>query len=213
MEARVRLYKIHDYDLLRYYFSKKEENTPFAKIIKQLLQSYLKGELLKAPRILETVERKFPKKIETTILFSEKSEQEMIDFLNTLAPKQRNSFLRNLLRQGISCKDMVLCYQKVESNTKQQEKVHLEDTPKQMNKKNKEDTIISKDVVPEKKEESFREQNKVENHEEKVSIAQSFSEESTQLLSEEQNFSDNYTQSSTSNFDFFGAMKKIIDNS
>lgn len=112
MKPRIRIYKIHDYDLMCYYFGKKSENITFAKLIKRLIRDYMNGESLSAPRLLEIERKNFPLKVETNIYFFEPEDADIIAFLNNIIPGQRNGFFKNLLRQSIFTDDLVKCYTK-----------------------------------------------------------------------------------------------------
>lgn len=112
MKPRVRIYKVHDLDLMCYYFGEKSENITFSKLIKRLIREYINGENLSAPSLLEIHNMNYPIKVETTICFSEPEDSDIIAFLDNIIPGQRNGFFKNLLRQSIHVEDFIKCYTK-----------------------------------------------------------------------------------------------------
>lgn len=112
MKPRVRIYKVHDLDLMCYYFGEKSENITFSKLIKRLIREYINGESLSAPSLLEIHNTNYPIKVETTISFLEPEDADIIAFLNNIIPGQRNGFFKNLLRQSIHVEDFIKCYTK-----------------------------------------------------------------------------------------------------
>ena len=112
MKPRVRIYKVHDLDLMCYYFGETSENITFSKLIKRLIREYINGESLSAPSLLKIHNTNYPIKVETTISFLEPEDADIIAFLNNIIPGQRNGFFKNLLRQSIQVEDFIKCYTK-----------------------------------------------------------------------------------------------------
>lgn len=102
MDITVRLYKLHDYDLIYLY---KNLRYPVRDLMKKALISYVRNSPVSFdfpidnPPVDELIN---VKNSQFHIKLDEYTEADIIDFLQKLKPFYRNSFLKNLLRYYIS---------------------------------------------------------------------------------------------------------------
>lgn len=97
MDITVRLYKLHDYDLIYLY---KNLQFPVRDAMKEALQSYVRNEpvFFKIPVQKVTDNLTQIKNAQFHIKLDEKEDEDLIIFLKGLKKFYRNSFLKNLLR-------------------------------------------------------------------------------------------------------------------
>lgn len=98
MDITVRLYKLHDYDLIYLY---KNLRFPIKDAIKKALIAYVRNESVFFEVPVEKVSEDNLNDIKNAqfhIKLDEEEEKDIIDFLAGLKRFYRNSFLKNLLR-------------------------------------------------------------------------------------------------------------------
>ncbi|WP_373266194.1 hypothetical protein [Hungatella hathewayi] len=98
MNITVRLYKLHDYDLIYLY---KNLQFPVRDAMKEALKAYVRNEpvFIKLPiKNPDTDNLIQVKNAQFHIKLDDKEEADLIDFLKGLKNFYRNSFLKNLLR-------------------------------------------------------------------------------------------------------------------
>lgn len=98
MEITVRLYKLHDYDLIYLY---KNLNFPVKQAMKKALLSYVRNNpcFFEVPVRIPTKENlALVKNAQFHIHLDSEEEADIILFLSGLKKNYRNSFLKNLLR-------------------------------------------------------------------------------------------------------------------
>lgn len=156
MKARIRIYRVHDYDLMRYYFGKKNGYVTFSGLIKQLVRSRMKGEELKIPRLLIPGTGNFPYRIETTVCFKEDADADIIEWLGNIVPRQRNGFLKNLLRQGMAADDFTGCYMMQEIRAPSENRVPAENANSGQIKTSDSRPVYKKSVPKQEKPETIK---------------------------------------------------------
>ncbi len=112
--VRAVLYKVHDYDLVAYAWSLKDRSLGNAKIslhsvVRGLLNQYVKGEPFKAPRIKRFTNKSLPSKITLKYMLDPEDDKELIELFDGIKPRQRNSFIKSLLRRNLN-EDGLSCY-------------------------------------------------------------------------------------------------------
>ena len=102
MDITVRLYKLHDYDLIYLY---KNLRYPVRDLMKKALISYVRNTPVKFDFPIDVPEEDELVNIKNSqfhIKLNEYTDADIIDFLLKLKPYYRNSFLKNLLRYYIA---------------------------------------------------------------------------------------------------------------
>ena len=98
MDITIRLYKLHDYDLVYLY---KNINFPIREAMYRSLSSYVRNEpvFFEIP-ILTNVEDNLGgvKNVQFHINLDDENDKDLIEYLKKLKPNLRNSFLKNNLR-------------------------------------------------------------------------------------------------------------------
>ena len=107
MNITVRLYKLHDFDLIYLY---KNLRFPIKEAMKRALIAYVRDEpvFFQVPVThVKNDELSNIKHAQFHIKLSEEEDADIIQYLSTLKRFYRNSFLKNLLR--LSCRAGCLC--------------------------------------------------------------------------------------------------------
>lgn len=197
-EKRVRmvLYKMHDYDLVAYACSLKDKTLgnpkiSFYSVVKGLLNQYAKGEVFTAPRIKKFTEKKLPSKVTIRFTLDEKADKELIELFDNIRDRQKNSFLKSLVRRNLNL-DGLTCYFKDDFDT------------------SKFSTFNFKTKVNEDKKESIaKEKKKDKTVKEPVAFAKTNSGMSFDTKLQSVAESDIKGSEESSGFDFFGAIGNI----
>ena len=115
-ERRVRmvLYKMHDYDLVAYACSLKDKSLgnpkiSFYSVVKGLLNQYVKGDTFTAPHIKKFTEKSLPSKVVIRFTLDKEKDKELIELFNNIRERQKNSFLKSLVRRNLNL-DGLSCY-------------------------------------------------------------------------------------------------------
>lgn len=98
MDITVRLYRLHDYDLI-YLYKNLRWSVKDAMI--EALKAYVRKEPVKIRfpiKVADTDEIRNIKNAQFHIKLNELEDRDLIEFLGTLKKNYRNSFLKNLLR-------------------------------------------------------------------------------------------------------------------
>lgn len=98
MNITVRLYKLHDYDLIFLY---KNLRFPVQEAMKKALAAYVRNEPVFFDVPVEEIKEDSLLKIKNAqfhIKLDEKEDQDIIQYLSRIKKYYRNSFLKNLLR-------------------------------------------------------------------------------------------------------------------
>ena len=103
LNVKIVIYKMHDFDLIRYAASLKDKTLgnptrPFVWLIKDCLEAYAKGEDYSFPDICYT-NKTLPSKICIRFKLDPKKDTELIDILKTIKDRQINSFCKNTIRR------------------------------------------------------------------------------------------------------------------
>lgn len=145
ISIRLRLYRIHDYDLYILYLSKHFD---FTRAVKDALFAYYNGEMANI-RVTERdiVYPKNPKKLISTIItFNEHTESDIIDLIFSVEKGNRNMFIKNVVRKNLSGMENFY-FDKQETKSKAPKQTIVNDHP--VNKK------ISSEVEEKRKEKEF----------------------------------------------------------
>lgn len=113
----VRIYAVHDYDLMKYCLSLRETNcekrnyrNSVANIIKQVLRAYIREEEYIPPVVSQCVNILPKGTIRVNVRLHTEKDADIIDFVGRIRKRQRNSFLKNLLRRYIRDSSVLISY-------------------------------------------------------------------------------------------------------
>lgn len=113
----VRIYAVHDYDLMKYCLSLRETNrekrnyrNSVANIIKQVLRAYIREEEYIPPVVSQCVNTLPKGTIRVNVRLHTEKDADIIDFVGRIRKRQRNSFLKNLLRRYIRDSSVLISY-------------------------------------------------------------------------------------------------------
>lgn len=115
-EKRIRmvLYKMHDYDLVAYAWSLRDKTLGNAKIsfysvVKGLLNQYIGKGNFTPPKIKNYTKKALPSKITVRFTLDKKEDAELIELFENIKDRQKNSFLKSLVRRNLNL-DGLACY-------------------------------------------------------------------------------------------------------
>jgi hypothetical protein len=113
-EIKMVLYKMHDYDLVKYYVSLKDHKLKnpaisFASVMRKLITDYVSGEEMSAPKINTFSAEQMPSKIIVRFKLDVKTDKKAIELIEHIRDRQINSFLKSLLRRCLDL-DGLRCY-------------------------------------------------------------------------------------------------------
>ena len=100
------LYKVHDYDLVKYYVSLRDKklnnpNISFAYMMKGLLKDYVSGNNPIAVPIKTYTAEDIPSKIIVRFTLDTRYDKAEIELIENIRDRQINSFLKSLLRRSL----------------------------------------------------------------------------------------------------------------
>lgn len=100
MKINVRLYRMHDYDLISLKYTK---SICFSAMIKSILKSYAEGDMYNVEIPIPTKKnvKDLPYITQTQFKLDEVKDKVVIDMLNNIKDGYRNNFIKNLVRQYI----------------------------------------------------------------------------------------------------------------
>lgn len=119
-KVRIAIYKMHDYDLVKYCVSLKDKSlnnpkTSIASVIKEALNSYILGVEYSAPEISTYTSedgKSLPSKINIRITLDPKEDAKTIELIENIKDRQINSFIKSLLRRSMLTNGLRCYYSK-----------------------------------------------------------------------------------------------------
>ena len=96
MYIRLRLYRIHDYDLYRVYYTK---HIDFQHVVRQSLRYYINGENTTIPvGQLDPLPDNVRVSMPVTLTLKDNRDADIIDFISKVTDRLRNLFIKNIVR-------------------------------------------------------------------------------------------------------------------
>ncbi len=119
-KVRVAIYKMHDYDLVKYCVSLKDKSlnnpkTSIASVIKEALNCYISGVEYSAPDISNYSSedgKSLPSKINVRITLDYDEDAKVIELIENIKERQINSFIKSLLRRSMMTNGLRCYYSK-----------------------------------------------------------------------------------------------------
>lgn len=177
MKINVRLYRMHDYDLMSLKYTK---SICFSAMIKSILKSYAEGNMYNVEIPIPTQKnvKELPYITQTQFKLDEVKDKVVIDMLNHIKDGYRNNFIKNLVRQYLKAGCLVEYFEngtwkthsgimhseeKVGSVTafknKEKQNINIEEQIfSDNNKQEDKNIIINKEKIEEKQQEVIQEE-------------------------------------------------------